>query len=219
MTTPLTTQLPTREGSHLGIDASRHQGTIPWGIMPAKVEFCYLKATEGITYQDPKFAESARACPKDQCHLGAYHYFLPDRDPIGQAQNLFKTAEQVCDLLPAIDFEIIKDPTTPLQAIRAALRFVEKTEQLWGCRCLVYSYPSFLEQFKTIPKASKYLAALGQRPCWVAHYRPRSGIPRVPWPWQRYAIWQFDGDGGLALPNGVDCDFNWAPSVTALRRT
>jgi lysozyme len=211
--------LPTREGYHLGIDASRHQGTIPWGAMAEQVKFAYLKSTEGISYQDPKFAESAKACPRDRVFLGAYHYFLPERDPIAQAKNFHDVAGASTNLLPALDFEIIRGETKPLEAIRSAVRFVEKTEQLWGCRCLVYSYPNFLDQFRAMPKASKYLQALGQRPLWVAHYRPRNGIPRVPWPWQQYAIWQFDGDGGLALPNGVDCDFNWAPSLTALRRT
>ena len=31
--------------------------------------------------------------------------------------------------------------------------------------------------------------------------------PRMPRPWRTWRFWQFDGNGGLLLPHGVDCDF------------
>ncbi len=41
---------------------------------------------------------------------------------------------------------------------------------------------------------------------------PNLPAPTLPRPWAsrgvREAIWQFDGDGGYVLPNGVDADFN-----------
>ena len=41
---------------------------------------------------------------------------------------------------------------------------------------------------------------------------PVLGAPKLPMPWQRakvpYFLWQFDGNGGCTLPNGVDADFN-----------
>ncbi len=47
---------------------------------------------------------------------------------------------------------------------------------------------------------------------WMAWYN--SGVwpqgqdrPRVPKPWTDWLFWQFDGNGGLRLPNGVDSDF------------
>lgn len=74
---------------------------------------------------------------------------------------------------------------------------------------------------------------LAQCPLWVAQYPSTQpdrrsfrdaasalrGAPRVPRPWAsrgiRETCWQFDGDGGLRLPNGVDVDVNRmaAPSV------
>lgn len=46
---------------------------------------------------------------------------------------------------------------------------------------------------------------------WMAWYRdgwPIPGqAPKIPSPFKRWTFWQFDGNGGLRLPNGVDCDF------------
>lgn len=46
---------------------------------------------------------------------------------------------------------------------------------------------------------------------WLASYRtgwPKPGdAPKVPAPWSQWTFWQFDGNGGLRLPNGIDCDF------------
>ena len=46
---------------------------------------------------------------------------------------------------------------------------------------------------------------------WMAWYRsgwPIPGAaPKVPAPFQDWKFWQFDGNGGLRLPNGVDSDF------------
>lgn len=47
---------------------------------------------------------------------------------------------------------------------------------------------------------------------WMAWYNsgvwPKGGDrPRVPKPWTDWLFWQFDGDGGLRLPTGVDSDF------------
>ena len=42
-----------------GIDVSRHQKTIDWKKVAAdNVQFVYIKATEGATYQDPMFRKN-----------------------------------------------------------------------------------------------------------------------------------------------------------------
>ncbi len=47
---------------------------------------------------------------------------------------------------------------------------------------------------------------------WMAWYTngkwPEPGDkPRIPKPWGDWLFWQFDGDGGMRLPNGIDSDF------------
>jgi len=46
---------------------------------------------------------------------------------------------------------------------------------------------------------------------WMAWYKagwPKDGDkPRIPKPWTNWLFWQFDGNGGLYLPNGIDSDF------------
>lgn len=87
----------------------------------------------------------------------------------------------------------------------------ERGEELTGGLWLLYGYRYF---FRRIGIAKRPFFA--KRPLWLADYKfqsrwvTRSEIATVspeP-PWDKNTIIQFDGNGGLKLPNGVDADFN-----------
>lgn len=202
---------PARPGWMLGIDASAVQGALDFAGLKtsANVQFVYLKATEGTGYIDPKFHRNNDAARAADVPVGAYHFFRPQRDPLRQARDFSDAARDVSTLRPALDWETLGG-MAPLDAANAVLCFVNETEKLWGVRPILYSYPAMLEQ-SVYPDASMRLVTLSQMcDLWVAHYTPtpRPWIPR-PWTTDNCLVWQFDGDGGLALPNGVDCDFDW----------
>ena len=90
-----------------GIDVSHHQKTINWEKVAAdNVQFVYIKATEGATYQDPMFRKNIEGAQKAGLLVGVYHYFRMTSSPEEQFEN-FKNAMKgyEMDLVPMIDVE------------------------------------------------------------------------------------------------------------------
>jgi len=72
-----------------GIDVSHHQGAINWtSVRGAGIQFAYIKATEGVSYRDPRFNTNYTAAYHAGVIRGAYHFALPDRSS-GAAQANF----------------------------------------------------------------------------------------------------------------------------------
>ena len=90
-----------------GLDISAHNGAPDFdSIAAAGIDFVYLKASEGLTLNDPAFLRNYLAARRAGLKVGAYHFFRFDCDGMGQAAN-FLTSTEKCDLqLPmAIDIE------------------------------------------------------------------------------------------------------------------
>ena len=90
-----------------GIDVSRHQKDIDWKKVAAdNVQFVYIKATEGATYQDPMFKKNIEGAQKAGLLVGVYHFFRMTSTPEEQFEN-FKRAMKgyKMDLVPMIDVE------------------------------------------------------------------------------------------------------------------
>ena len=194
----------------LGCDVSSEQGpSLDWhAIYASGVQFVFCKATEAQGYVDRTFSRNSSCARAAGLAVGSYHFFSPNRDPEAQARLYHSIAASVTTLPPVIDLETLRGVAMPDVASRA-LAFIAATEQLWQRRCVVYSYPSFLRAFQRSD-----LEPLGKSPLWIAHYGVLA--PSVPAPWSTWACWQWDGDGGMRLPGGVDADFDWCPDVAAL---
>lgn len=108
-----------------GLDASRHQGEIAWGLVPAAYEFAWLKATDGIRYSWTGWFHRNVAGALATGRLpGAYHFLL-DHYP-GEAQAAFYVSEVsrsfpgFTGIVPIIDIEREQDGTTPrIQHLRS----------------------------------------------------------------------------------------------------
>ncbi len=168
---------PLRAGESYGIDVSAHQGSIDWGAVAADgVHAAYVKATEGATFRDPRFAENWRGARAAGLQVGAYHFFTLCRSGADQATNLISTLAGVdgasgSGTLPvAVDLELsgncsARPPRAQVQAEVDA--FVEAVEAATG-RPVVY-----------------YL--LGS---WAERYPPTSDRTH----WARRLLWRPDGD-------------------------
>lgn len=111
-----------------GIDVSKHQETIDWQKVSQakyitffqrktnnsskkitknnKVEFCFIKATEGATYIDPKFKQNLHGCIKYKIPRTGYHYFRFKSDPQKQARNFINNVpKSQLSIPPAVDLE------------------------------------------------------------------------------------------------------------------
>lgn len=90
-----------------GIDVSHHQGTIDWeSVKDNDIDFCFIKATEGVNFVDKKFIYNLSESKKNKIFAGAYHYFRFGKDIKLQFENFKKTVpKDLIDLPPVVDVE------------------------------------------------------------------------------------------------------------------
>lgn len=91
-----------------GIDISRHQGAINWKKLgvSGKVDFVYIKATEGCDYVDPFYPANWRAAKKSAITRGVYHFYSLYKPGVVQADHFLRTVKPERGDLPlAVDLE------------------------------------------------------------------------------------------------------------------
>ncbi|MBP0451010.1 glycoside hydrolase family 25 protein [Kitasatospora sp. RG8] len=142
-----------------GFDSSHHNHETKNGDKaydwPAVVRggqsFVYLKATEGLTFDDGWFGRDiAGARSVDLVH-GAYHFFKPDKDGTAQADHFLDvlrreglTGAGPGELPPALDLEECgKDGRIPLGQVKA---FLQRVRQVTGTAPVVYTRRNVVDE-------------------------------------------------------------------------
>ncbi len=209
----------------IGIDIALWQGAVDFPSLPkAGIQFVIIKATNGSRSVDPRFKQNW-AASKGLLPRGAYLWFTDD-DPVQQADFAVKTlsdAGDIGDISLTVDFEEPKTAyrgTALLDRLRTCLA---RIETVTGRAPILYTgswyWQGYAHDLDAPDIVDKY-------PLWLAQY-PRATLrdrracgtsppelpePNCPKPWKdrrlKPFLWQFDGDGGCQLPNGVDADFN-----------
>lgn len=200
----------------LGVDASSVQGRLPIDSLAADgVRYVIHKCQQGNDGRDPWFDRNVAEARQAGLIVGAYHFLypLPHLDPAKQAEGFFRASSLGAtkgDLPPALDLEW-PDPDagwskwgcSATQISDWSRRCAERVEALFGRKPLIYVYPYFAARLA----AGADVAWMAAYPLWIASYTSRPTIPRA---WGgSWRIWQFDGNGGRRMKNGVDADFNW----------
>lgn len=126
-----------------GIDVSHHQGAIDWAaVQRGGVSFAFIKATEGATHQDTRFAENWAGAGEVGIARGAYHFFTFCTSGLDQAENfLRRVAELEAELAPVADVEFAGNckAWSSADAIRSELAaFLAHVEQRLGRRPMLY---------------------------------------------------------------------------------
>jgi lysozyme len=90
-----------------GIDVSKHTAKVNWQhLIKEGYTFVYIKATEGSSYQDPRYEQHTEAARKAGLQTGAYHFFRFKADGVVQAKLFLKQyLAYPHELPPVIDFE------------------------------------------------------------------------------------------------------------------
>ena len=202
-----------------GFDASAVQGRIPFWLLSDDIDFVVLKGQQGNDGFDPTFASNV-ALANDEGVIAfayAFAYPLPHLDPREQARLFVdRTVEAAPAMAPRplfLDFEWPVPEQwrrwgcTAAQISAWCAACAEEVESYAGVTPVIYTYPDW---WAHVSKADVSWAAL--YPLWLASYWnhgwPKGGdAPKLPAPWAEWLFWQFDGNGGLRLPNGVDADF------------
>lgn len=184
-----------------GMDISHHQGRIDWDTVRAyeswsfPLRFVFVKATEGGDMQDEMFDYNFEQVLRHGYVRGAYHYFVPQTDPLLQARNFIEHVRlQAGDLPPVLDVETIggRKKKSLQQDVRT---WLEKVEQHFGVKPILYTSYKFRERYLDDSIFNAY-------PYWIAHYYVDSVRYEGKWHfWQHTDIATVKG-----IPNRVDMD-------------
>lgn len=173
-----------------GVDVSHHQGRIDWPrVAQAGHAFAIVKATEGTTRVDPRFAENWRAIPLAGLVRGAYHFLRRETPARAQAYHFVRTVDGAKGSLLAVDVETNPAGSNPL--VGQVAEFVDEVRKLtFGHPVIVYTSWGWWNSHGQGSNGAR----LG--PLWHARYRP---LAQGPGPiyggWPRFTFWQHTSTG------------------------
>ena len=182
-----------------GLDMSHHQGEVRWSeIDSSKYKFVYLKSTEGENFKDKRFKKNYLRAKKNGIKVGGYHFWSFCKDPQKQIENIIANIPiAVGDLVPAVDFETIKDCEFPEsvdleKVIESHMAHVfEKLSEVYRRPPVIYTTVDFL---KVYPSVLNYV---GESQYWV---RSLVGPPSLHM--KNWLIWQYYNSGKISGVTG-----------------
>lgn len=188
-----------------GIDISHHQNNQLDALdkQQDSLGFIISKATEGVTYTDPKFSENWKMSKNKSFIRGAYHFYRSEDDPLEQAAHFLETISDIqsTDIPPIVDFEEGGiDKTQSIEAIQSALKkFLIEIENKSKGKPIIYT---------DINTGNKYLSNsfFADYPLWIASYNGQK-TPDLPKAWKnkKWFFWQQTGNYNL---DGTIDDFD-----------
>jgi len=155
-----------------GIDISHFQDVVEWNKLQAisttgdtiHFQFVYIKATQGVLIEDNMFDENWEEAKDHHIIRGAYHYFMPDRNPQVQAINFIANVKiRPGDLPPAVDIEEAKGQSKA-QIVGALQEFLNLIEDHYKVKPVIYSNINFIEDY--------LMDDFKGYSFWVSHYEP-----------------------------------------------
>ena len=192
------------------IDLSHWKKVTDWQAVASATAGVYMKASEGVSFQDEKYIPYRNACLEQGLLFGAYHFFSPEMDGEKQARQFLKVLSQapLPELLPVLDCEQHPEPGD--LAFTNLQRFLRVLFEETGLRAMIYTSGSWWDTF--MPDAASAIAE--QHPLWVAHYTTFNS-PRLPRHWKKWTMWQYTDKGNVrGIDGGVD--LNWLDGPISL---
>lgn len=183
-----------------GIDVSHYQGRINWdsvqkGNLDFPLHFVFVRATAGKNGKDSAFKNNWREAKEHGFIRGAYHYYRPDENSIEQADYFIKTVKLAKgDLPPVLDIEQIPQGQSMERLKLGLTRWLERVEQHYGVRPIIYSGESYYSDFLKEEFADYDM--------WIANYNFFVDEIKPEW-----LFWQFTDKGTIAGIEG-DVDVN-----------
>ena len=182
-----------------GIDVSHHNGIIQWDKVAADAsmpQFVYLKATEGGTLVDSKYAANRKGAKAQQLLCGAYHFFVPSTPVPDQVANFCNTVASVKgELLPMLDVEQAGLAQPDYAA--AVMQWLQQVYNNLGYMPGIYTNAGFWNN-----NVGSFLP-FKDYPLWIAHYTTFPS-PKLP-PSANYRFWQYtDGAKVNGISGNVD---------------
>ncbi len=169
-----------------GVDVSHYQGDIDWNRLASQsIDFAFIKATEGSTYVDDRFAYNYSEAKNTSLRVGAYHFFSFDSSGETQAQNFISTVEPYDGMLPpVVDFEFYgnkKLDPPDAESARAELNILlNKLEEHYGMKPILYVTRDTYERYLS--------GGYGEYDIW---YRDVITVPKTLPDGRSWTFWQY----------------------------
>jgi lysozyme len=182
--TPSVSKYPVR-----GIDISKYQKNIDWNkLKKENIQFVYIKATEGSYTADPKFKENWINAVKNGYKVGAYLFYVPNRDGKDQANMFIETVPNLRkNLPPVVDLEFSKNNRSGKskeQILREIHECLIEIENHYNRKPLLYTNISFYNYY--------IKGNLDNYKLWI---RDDKDTPRIDA--SQWVIWQYTEHGRL----------------------
>lgn len=182
-----------------GADVSHYQGAIDFGAMKANgANFVYIKATEGTTYQDPKFSDDYGGATSAGLLRGGYHFARPDSSDGASQANYFLAhgggwSSDGITLPGALDLENVAGVDYCYGLSTASMSawihaFSDTYHNATGVYPVLYTRANWWNQ--CTGSDSSFAAT---NPLWLASYNSTPGA--LPAGWGYYTFWQFADSG------------------------
>lgn len=127
-----------------GVDVSAYQGEIDWATLSSQnIDFAFIKATEGSSFVDSRFAYNFAEAQKYDIAVGAYHFFSYESAGKTQAENFIRNVTPFEGMLPpVIDLEFYggndKNPPKREDVTPELCDFIAEIEAHYGLRPIIY---------------------------------------------------------------------------------
>ncbi len=213
----------------LGCDVSGYQPNVNWTqVKNAGMTFCWSKATESTTYQNPYFTSQQSGAKNAGIYIGAYHFARPSVHPNitgassadTEANFFWSVASNYVKgsgtyLVPMLDWE---DPNATVAAgftvsqmsqwVNQWCNTVSNLARAQGVtlKPIVYTGVWFSQPSSTYPGLNTTVTGW---PSWIAAYsgNPQTGGPSSSYPWSSWNVWQYnDTNTSVANWTGGDVD-------------
>jgi len=175
-----------------GIDISGHTGNINFlKISEQKIDFVYIKATEGENFVDPKFEENYLNAYSNNLSIGLYHFFRFNKSGKVQADNFLKNIKSKMTSLPlVIDVEEWGNITTkPTEDVIDEIKiFITLVEKISGKRIMIYSNESSYKKY--------IMGHLDKYDIWICSFSRNPNINK------KWTFWQHSHKGKFDFADG-----------------
>ncbi|MFI2361579.1 GH25 family lysozyme [Promicromonospora sp. NPDC019610] len=181
-----------------GVDVSHYQGEIAWDVLATQdLDFAWIKATEGASHTDPRFAENWAAATGTDLLVGAYHFMSFESPGAEQAAHLASEVPATPGTLPpVIDLEFygpyFDDPPTPDEVCAILDPLVAGIEEHYGVPPIVYATEEAYDRYV----AGRY----PDLPVWI---RSVAWPPRLS-DGRDWTVWQYSNRDRLAGYDGAE---------------
>lgn len=181
------------EHNIVGIDISKYQGEVNFEkVKAAGISYIFIRATDGITYQDPNFKTNFLSAQAAGITVGAYHFYETNDDPEDQLKNFTSLVTlKSGDLPPVIDIERLHKKDD-LKLTENVQKFLDGLETHYGVKPIIYTGLRF---------SNKHLIGFGNYPLWLAEYERDK--PKLPNGWSKWTFWQWSQSHRVL---GIDVD-------------